>query len=74
MGPTLWFIVSGVWWASLSTVQLLVLVWGKGGYDDGSTPYMGLNSIALLPWLPGFLPPAFPTMISSLTSLQSISP
>ena len=31
-------------------------------------------SIALLPWLPGFPPQAFPTTISALTSPQSISP
>ena len=32
-----------------------------------------LSSTALLPWLPDFPPPAFPTMISSLTSPQSVS-
>jgi len=37
-------------------------------------PYMWLSSITLLPRLPGFPPPAFPTMISSLTSPWSVSP
>ena len=36
-------------------------------------PYTWISSIALLPWLPGFPPPAFPTTISSLTSPQSVS-
>ena len=49
-------------------------VWGERGYGDGSTPYAWLSSIALLPWLPGFPPLAFPTTISSLTSPQSVSP
>ena len=44
--------------------------WGERGYGDDSTPYMWLSSIALLPWLPGFPPPAFPTMISSLNPLN----
>ena len=48
-------------------------MWGERGYGDGSTPYMWLSSIVLLPWLPGFPPPAFPTTISSLTSPQSTS-
>ena len=37
-------------------------VWGEGGCD-GSTPYAGLSSIALLPWLPGFPPQAFATSL-----------
>ena len=49
-------------------------VWGESDYDDGSIPYMWLSSIALLPLLPGFPPPAFPSMISSLTCPQSVSP
>ena len=49
-------------------------MWGERGYDDGSTPYTLLSSITLLPWLPGFPPPAFPTTISSLTSSRSFSP
>ena len=28
-------------------------MWGEGGYGDGSTHYMWLSSILLLPWLPG---------------------
>ena len=51
-----------------------MLVCGERGNGDGSTPYVWLSNIALLPWLPGFLPPACPTTISSLTSPQSISP
>ena len=39
--------VSGVWWASLSIVQLPVLVcWGDRGYGDGSTPCAWLSSVA----------------------------
>ena len=49
-------------------------MWGERGYDDGSTPYTLLSSITLLPWLPGFSPQAFPTTISSLTSLPSVPP
>ena len=65
-----------VWWASLSIVQLLMHpgAWEERGYGDGSTPYAWLSSIALLAWLPGFPPQAFPTTISSLTSPQPISP
>ena len=40
---------------------------GGRGYGDGSTRYTRRNSIALVPWLPGFPLQAFPT-ISSLTS------
>ena len=39
-----------------------------------ASPNAKLSSIALLPWLPGFPPQAFPTTISSLTSPQSVSP
>ena len=46
---------------------------GERGYGDGCTPYAWLRSIALLPWLPGFPPQAFPITVSSLTSPQSIS-
>ena len=49
--------------------------WGvERGYGDSSIPYAWLSSMALLPWVPGFPPQAFPTMISSLTSPRSISP
>ena len=48
--------------------------WGETGYADGSTYYAWLGTIALLPWLPGFPPQAFPTTVSSLTSPGSISP
>ena len=47
--------------------------WEERGYGDGSGPYAWLSSIALLPWLPGFPPLAFPTMIFSLISPQSFS-
>ena len=43
-------------------------VWGERGYGDDITPYAGLSSVALLPWLPTFPPPAFLTKISFLTS------
>ena len=35
-------------------------LWRERGYGDGSTPYTRLSTIALLPWLPGFPPQAFP--------------
>ena len=43
---------------------------GKRGYGDGSTPYVWVSSITLLPWLPNFPPQAF---VSTVSSLQSIS-
>ena len=43
-------------------------VWEERGYGQGSTPLAWLNNVALLPWLPGFPPQAFPTTVSSLTS------
>ena len=49
-------------------------VWGERGYGGGSTPYVWLSSIALLPWLPGFPPQAFPTTFCSLITLPSVSP
>ena len=45
---------------------------GERVYGDGSTPSM-TQHIALLPWLLGFPPEAFPTTISSLTSPPSVS-
>ena len=45
---------------------------GERGYGDGFTPYMWLSSIALLPWLPCFLPSAFPTTIHPLPNPLSI--
>ena len=36
-----------------------------------ANPYVWLSSIALLPWLPGFPPQAFPTTASSLISPRS---
>ena len=45
-------------------------VGGERGYGDRPTLYVWLSSIALLPWLPGFPIQAFPTTISSLTSLD----
>ena len=50
-----------------------MLACGERVYGDGSTLYMWLSSTALLSWLPGFPPLAFPTTISSLTSPQSVS-
>ena len=72
----------GVWWASLSTAQLLVLaVWGERVNGDRSTPYTWLCRIALLPWLPGSPPQAFPAqsppshpLHPSLHSQQQPSP
>ena len=49
-------------------------VWGERGYGAGSTPYAGLSSTALLPWLPNVPPQAFPTTISSFTTPWSVSP
>ena len=48
-------------------------VWGERGYGAGSTPYAGLSSTALLPWLPNVPPQAFPTTIFSFTSPWSVS-
>ena len=50
-----------------------ILAWKERGFGDSPTHYAWLSSIALLPWLPGFLPQAFPTTISSLTSPRSVS-
>ena len=49
-------------------------VWGERGYGDCSISYVWLSSTALLPWLPGFSPVAFPTTVSSRTSPRSLSP
>ena len=49
-------------------------IWGERGYEEGSTCYVWLSSIAWLPWLPGFPPQVFPTTVSFLTSPWSISP
>ena len=49
-------------------------LWGERGCGDGSTRYAQLSNIALLLWLPGFPPPAFPTTISSFISPRSVSP
>ena len=58
----------------LSIVQLLMLaVWGERGYGDGSTLYVWLSSISLLPWLLGFPPQASLITISSLISTRSVS-
>ena len=43
-------------------------IWGERGYEEGSTCYVLLSSIAWLPWLPGFPPQVFPTTVSFLTS------
>ena len=47
-------------------------MWGERGYGDGSTPYTWLSSIPLFPWLPGFHPLPFSTIISFFTSPQSL--
>ena len=47
-----------------------MLACGERGYGDDFTHYAWLSSISLLPWLPGFPPQAFPTTVSSLTSLS----
>ena len=49
-------------------------MWGKRGSGGGSTSYVWLSSITLLPWLPGFPPKAFSTTVSSLTSSPLVSP
>ena len=49
-------------------------LWGERGCGDASTRYARLSNIALLLWLPGFPPPAFPTTISSFISPRSVSP
>ena len=49
-------------------------MWGDSGYGDGHTHYAWLSSIALLPWLSGFSPQAFPPTVSFLTFPRSISP
>ena len=46
---------------------------GERCFGDGSIPYL-ISSIALLPWLPGLPPGAFPTTASSLTSSWPVSP
>ena len=48
-------------------------LWGERGYGNGSTRYVWLRSITLLPWLPDFPSQAFPTTVS-FTSHRSISP
>ena len=58
-----------------------MLVCGERGYGDGSTPYVWLSRIPLLPWLPAFLhrhfppqsPPSHP-LNPSLHSQQEPSP
>ena len=73
-GSTLLFRMSGACWTSLSIVQLPMLRGrGERGYSHGSTHKVILRSITLLPWLPGFPPQTFPTTVSPLTSLQSVS-
>ena len=74
-GPTLSFSESGKlmgqpFYCSAAGAGL----WRHRGYGDGSTPYRWLSIIALLPWLSGFPPQAFPTTISSFTSPRSVSP
>ena len=49
-------------------------LWGKRGYSGGSTTYAWLSSMSLFPWLPDFLPQAFPTTISSFIFTQDFSP
>ena len=60
--------------ASPYIVHLLILACGKReSMMMAPPPYAWLSSITLLPHLPGFLPQAFPTTVSSLTSPWSIS-
>ena len=49
-------------------------LWGERAYGDGSTRYVWLSGIALLPWLSGFPSQAFHTTVFSLTSPWSVSP
>ena len=65
---------SGVWCASLSTVQLPMLVCGGREAMVMAPSPVWHSSIALLPWPPGFNPLAFLSTVSSLTSPQSIFP
>ena len=69
-----WALKGGPWVGSYSVVQCVrhligqplycsaadAGLCGERGYGDGSTPYMWLSSITLLPWLLGFPPQAFP--------------
>ena len=50
-----------------------LLAYGEREAMVMALPLTWLSSIALLPWLPRFPSLAFPTMISSLTSPQSVS-
>ena len=73
--PALHFSVFSIWWVSLTLVVTAdASMWGERGYGDCSTPYMWLGVIALLSWLPGFPPQAYPTTVSSFTHPLSISP
>ena len=47
---------------------------GERGCSDGFTRYAWLSSIALLPWLPGFPPQAFPTTTLICLSAVNSSP
>ena len=48
-------------------------MWAEIGYNDGSTPYPWLSSIALPPWLPGIPSHACPTAVPSLMSPWAVS-
>ena len=59
--------------ASILQLQMLTC-WGRQAtVTVTASPPMTLSCIALLPWLPGFPPQAFPTTVSSLTSPPSVS-
>ena len=65
--PTLFFSVTGIWWASLSIVVTAdASICGERGYGNYSIPYMWLSDIALLPWMPGFPPHMYPSTVFSL--------
>ena len=59
----------GLYWSAACAGVL-----GERGYSDGSTLFTWLSSIALPPRLHNFPPKAFPSVISSFTSTQAVSP
>ena len=61
-------------WANVQMQAASAGMWGQRGYGDGSILYLWLSSIALLPWLSGFLhrhfppqsPPSHPLRLSTV--------